>query len=89
MKKVEIREFVLTLDNLERGDMLVNTTKQIVYSGIFIALGLALSIVFHSFGGQFGVIFLPLHFVVLIAGLTGGLWVGSWRDHSPVKWRTL
>lgn len=60
---------------MEKGGAL-NTTKQIVYGGIFIALGLALSVVFHSFGGQFGAIFLPLHFVVLIAGLTGGPWVG-------------
>ncbi len=54
----------------------MSTTKQIVYAGIFIALGLALSIVFHSMGGQFGAIFLPLHFVVLLAGLVGGPWVG-------------
>jgi predicted membrane protein len=55
----------------------MNTTKKTVYAGLFIALGLALSIVFHSLGGaQFGSIFLPLHFVVLLAGFTAGPWVG-------------
>ena len=51
-------------------------TKRIAYGGIFIATGLVLSVVIHSFGGQFGRIFLPLHLVVLIAGILTGPWVG-------------
>ncbi len=55
----------------------MSSTKKIVYGGLFVALGLALSIIFHSLGSsQFGTIFLPLHFVVLLAGLTAGPWVG-------------
>ncbi len=47
-----------------------------MYAGIFIAAGLALSVLFHSMGGQFGVIFLPLHFVALLAGFLSGPLVG-------------
>lgn len=41
-------------------------TKQLVLSGLFIALGIILPMVFHVFGG--GVIFLPMHIPVIIAG---------------------
>jgi len=43
-------------------------TKNIVLSGVFIAIGIVLPIIFHSFnmGGQ---VFLPMHIPVLIAGM--------------------
>lgn len=41
-------------------------TKQLVLSGVFIALGIVLPMVFHIFGG--GNIFLPMHIPVIIAG---------------------
>ncbi|PMP78425.1 MAG: hypothetical protein C0176_08475 [Mesoaciditoga sp.] len=47
-----------------------NNVSSVVYGGIFIAVGLVLSIVIHSLGGQqFGTIFGPLNFVGLITGL--------------------
>lgn len=42
------------------------STKQLVLSGIFIAIGLVLPMVFHAFGG--GSMFLPMHIPVLMAG---------------------
>jgi riboflavin transporter FmnP len=43
-------------------------TKKIVYSAMFVALGILLPMIFHSFnmGGQ---VFLPMHIPVLIAGM--------------------
>lgn len=43
-------------------------TKKIVYSAMFVAIGILLPVIFHSFnmGGQ---IFLPMHIPVLISGL--------------------
>ncbi len=42
-------------------------TKKLVFSGVFIALGLLLPQAFHMFGGT-GPIFLPMHIPVLLAG---------------------
>lgn len=42
-------------------------TKKLSLSGLLIALGLILPIVFHAFGGA-GKIFLPMHLSVLVAG---------------------
>lgn len=43
-------------------------TKNIVLSGLFIALGLVVPMAFHQFG-MGGQVFLPMHLPVLIAGL--------------------
>ncbi|HKL41079.1 MAG TPA: ECF transporter S component [Clostridia bacterium] len=42
-------------------------TKELSLSGLLIALGLILPMVFHAFGGA-GKIFLPMHLTVLVAG---------------------
>lgn len=46
-------------------------TKKLVYTGVFIALGIITPMIFHSvnLGGQ---IFLPMHIFVFIGGLTLG-----------------
>lgn len=55
----------------------MNYTKRIAYGGVFIASGIVLSMVIHSLGGQaLGKMFLPLHFIVILAGLLIGPWVG-------------
>jgi len=51
--------------------------RSVVYGGVFLAVGLVLSIVIHSIGGQqFGTIFGPLNFVALATGLVAGPWIG-------------
>lgn len=47
--------------------MKIQSTKQMVLSGVFIAIGLVLPILFHAIGGG-GSVFLPMHIPVLIAG---------------------
>ena len=42
-------------------------TRQLTVSGFFIALGLILPMLFHLAGGM-GVVFLPMHLPVLLAG---------------------
>lgn len=42
------------------------STRDIILSGLFIALGIILPVFFHSFGG--GSIFLPMHIPVLLSG---------------------
>lgn len=49
-----------------------SSTKQLVLSGLFIAMGLVLPIAFHMLGAG-GTIFLPMHIPVLIAGFCLGL----------------
>lgn len=44
-----------------------NQTKQLVLSGVFIAIGIVLPMVFHMFQGG-GTAFLPMHIPVLLAG---------------------
>lgn len=44
-----------------------NSTKQLVTSGIFVAIGLILPMVFHGMGGA-GPVFLPMHIPVIMAG---------------------
>lgn len=44
-----------------------HSTKQLVLSGVFIAIGVVLPIVFHAITGG-GSIFLPMHIPVLMAG---------------------
>jgi len=46
----------------------MNKTKQLVYSALFIALGVVIPIAFHFFN-MGGKVFLPMHIPVLIAGL--------------------
>lgn len=48
-------------------NMKENGTKQLVLSGVFIALGIVLPMAFHLFGGG-GPMFLPMHIPVLLAG---------------------
>lgn len=51
--------------------------RQIVFGGLFIAIGIVLSLLFHSLGGtQLGSRLLPLHFTVILAGLLLGQWMG-------------
>ncbi len=47
-------------------------TNKIVLMGLFIALGLVVPSVFHTFGMIAGKIFLPLHLTVLLAGFVCG-----------------
>ncbi len=56
---------------------IVHKIKYITYISLFIATGIVVSVIFHSFGGQFGKIFLPLHFVVLLGGLILGPSAGA------------
>lgn len=46
------------------------TTRFIIFSGLFTALGILLPSVFHIFGAASGQAFLPMHIPVLIAGLS-------------------
>lgn len=48
--------------------MKLRSIYQLVLSGLFIALGIILPIIFHAFGGA-GSIFLPMHIPVLLAGI--------------------
>lgn len=51
--------------------------RSVVYGGVLLAVGLVLSLVIHSIGGQqFGTIFGPLNFVALTTGVVAGPWVG-------------
>ncbi|MTI69402.1 MAG: ECF transporter S component [Firmicutes bacterium] len=53
----------------------MSKTKQIVYSGFFIALGIIIPIVFH-FVNNFGKMFLPMHIPVLLSGFILGPYFG-------------
>ena len=55
----------------------MNKLRNITISALFIATGIVVSFIFHSFGGQLGKIFLPLHFVVLLGGLILGPSAGA------------
>ncbi|QSX06179.1 ECF transporter S component [Sedimentibacter sp. zth1] len=48
-----------------------NSLKDLILTGLFIAIGLTLPIVFHYFGGL-GAIFLPMHIPVLLCGFICG-----------------
>lgn len=50
----------------------MNTTKKIVLSGLFIALGIVLPMFFHLFGQAAGKMFLPMHIPVLLCGIITG-----------------
>lgn len=50
--------------------------KNIVYSGLIIAIGVLLPQVFHVFGQDAGKMFLPMHIPVLLAGFIVGPWYG-------------
>ena len=51
--------------------------KTVVIGALFIATGIVLSILTHAVGGpMLGKILLPLHFVVILAGLLLGEWAG-------------
>lgn len=55
----------------------MNKTKKLVFGGLFVAVGIALSLILHSIGGtQLGSRILPLHFVVILAGMLLGKWMG-------------
>ncbi|MEG0918908.1 MAG: ECF transporter S component [Anaerovoracaceae bacterium] len=56
----------------------MNSTKKIVYAGLFLALGLLLPQAFHFLpvGANAGKIFLPMHIPVLLAGFLAGPVVG-------------
>ncbi len=55
----------------------MNETKKLVFGGLFVAVGIALSLVLHSIGGtQLGSRILPLHFIVILAGMLLGKWIG-------------
>jgi len=48
-------------------------TKTLVWGGVFLALGIVVPMIFHlTFGPVAGKIFLPMHFVVLLASLVVG-----------------
>jgi hypothetical protein len=62
----------------------MNTTKKTVYAGLFIALGLTLSIVFHSLGSsQFGSIFFGWGLALLTASILAFLLAG-WYSFSAL-----
>lgn len=50
---------------------------KIVYSGVFVALGILLPQAFHVFGQDAGRMFLPIHLPVLMAGLVLGAECGG------------
>ena len=56
------------VEHLNKGSMDI---RKIVYTALFIALGIVFPIAFHSFGAS-GKIFLPMHIPVLMAGLLLG-----------------
>jgi len=56
--------------------MSVNVRK-IIYAGVLIALGLLLPQVFHVFGQGAGMIFLPIHIPILLAGAILGKFYGA------------
>lgn len=45
-----------------------NKTRDLVLSGLMLAIGILLPIVFHAFGAAAGQVFLPMHIPVLLAG---------------------
>ena len=49
-----------------------NQVKRLTLSAFFLALGLVLPFVFHSFGPQAGAVFLPMHIHVLLCGFVCG-----------------
>jgi len=51
-------------------------TRTMIYSAIFIALGITLPIAFHYFGTALGPVFLPMHIPVLLAGAYLGPFAG-------------
>ena len=48
----------------------MNNTKKVVFSGLLVAMGIALPIMFHSIPNA-GSIFLPMHIPVLLSGFIG------------------
>ncbi|MDP4120512.1 MAG: ECF transporter S component [Bacillota bacterium] len=50
----------------------LSKTKKITFSALLAALGIIIPYVFHFFGPGAGMMFLPMHFSVLIAGLLLG-----------------
>lgn len=52
------------------------STRNLVLSGLFVAIGLVLPTVFHFFGGT-GPVFLPMHIPVLLCGLLLGYKYGA------------
>ncbi|MDR1017635.1 MAG: ECF transporter S component [Lachnospiraceae bacterium] len=56
----------------ERKDM----TLRLVYGGILTALGVLLPQIFHIFGQAMGIVLLPMHIPVLLAGIICGPFVG-------------
>src|SRR5690554_7579662 len=52
------------------------TTKQLVLTALFLAIGILLPMVFHSFGIS-GLVFLPMHIPVLLCGLVCGCRLGG------------
>lgn len=51
-------------------------TKNVVMSGLFLALGLILPLIFHMAGGMAGQVLLPMHIPVLLCGFLVGGWYG-------------
>ncbi len=51
-------------------------TRNMIYSAIFIALGITLPMAFHYFGTALGPVFLPMHIPVLLAGAYLGPFAG-------------
>lgn len=51
-------------------------TKQLILSGVFVAIGTLLPTVFHLFGIS-GIVFLPMHIPVLLCGLVCGWKLGG------------
>ena len=54
----------------------MNRNKKLVLSGLFIACGIILPLIFHQIGNSAGKIFLPIHIPVLAAGLILGSFEG-------------
>src|SRR5690554_1152105 len=53
---------------INKKEMLIMKNRKMVYSAIFIALGIIIPIAFHAFGTIAGSIFLPMHIPVILAG---------------------
>lgn len=52
-------------------------TRKLIYAGVLTALGIILPQAFHVFGPTAGVVFLPMHIPVILAGFLAGPFLGG------------
>ncbi|MDO5755427.1 MAG: ECF transporter S component [Tissierellia bacterium] len=54
----------------------MNSTRKLVYTALLLALGILLPMIFHT-AAMSGVIFLPMHIPILLAGFIVGPWYAA------------